>query len=307
MIIELTKQIKLVRPEAQAVFPYSNSLFIDDELKAMIDAGAGGRAYAATPVEEIQLLLLTHHHFDHINGVSLFKNAQIMVGREELWAFQNESEYNRSTGFHRWQELMGSQRSEKWDKLLSLPDDIPSRPAFQPLELAGVFKDGDTFELGHTSFTAVHTPGHSPGHYAFFFPQEKILFSSDLDVSPRGPWYGDEYCDLDDIIQSIYKLISLQPEILVSSHRRILDSRVEELLLAYLDIALQREEKILNYLTEPHTINDIADQEFINEWEQRNQHVLFWHKMMILKHLQRLEKLAKVARLDGDRYLKIAN
>ena len=307
MIIELTKHIKLVRPEAKAAFPYSNSLFIDDEVKVMIDAGAGGRAYAATPVEEIQLLLLTHHHFDHINGVSFFKNARKMAGQEEAWAFQDEAKYLRSTGFHRWQELMGSQRLENWDKIISLPDDIPSRPVFQPLELAGVFKDGDVFELGHTSLTAVHTPGHSPGHYAFFFPQERILFSGDLDVSPRGPWYGDEYCDLDDVINSINKLISLQPQILVSSHRRVLDSRVEELMRAYLDIALQREDKILNYLTEPHTIDDIAAQEFINEWEQRSQHVLFWHKMMILKHLHRLEKLAKVAPIGDDKYVKIAN
>lgn len=304
MIIELTKHIKVVRPEAKAVFPYSNSLFIDDEVKAMIDAGSGGRAYASTPVEKIELLLLTHHHFDHINGVSFFNNARKMAGREEAWAFQDEALYKKSTGYERWQELMGGQKNENWERLLELPDDVPSQLGFQAIELAGVFKDGDVFNLGQTSFSAVHTPGHSPGHYAFFFPQESILFSADLDVSPRGPWYGNEFCDLDDIIHSIYKLIALKPQILVSSHRKVFDSGVEDLFLAYLDIALQREEKILNYLTAPRSIDDIAAQDFINEWEQRNQHVLFWHKMMILKHLQRLEKLGQVAKTPDDKYIK---
>jgi glyoxylase-like metal-dependent hydrolase (beta-lactamase superfamily II) len=304
MIIELTKHIKVVRPEAKAVFPYSNSLFIDDEVKAMIDAGSGGRAYAEIPVKEINLLLLTHHHFDHINGVSFFSNAQKMAGREELWAFQDEAKYKESTGYDRWQELMGSPKNENWEKLLELPEDVPSCLGFQPIELAGVFKDGDVFKLGETSFAAVHTPGHSLGHYAFFFPQESILFSADLDVSPRGPWYGDEFCDLDDIIHSIHKLIALKPQILVSSHRRVFESGVEKLLRAYLDIALQREEKILDYLAAPRSIDEIASQDFIDEWEQRSQHVLFWHKMMILKHLKRLEKLCQVVKTTDGKYVK---
>jgi glyoxylase-like metal-dependent hydrolase (beta-lactamase superfamily II) len=295
----------LVRPEAQAVFPYSNSLFIDDEVKAMIDAGSGGRAYAQIPMGKIDLLFLTHHHFDHINGVSFFSNAEKLAGREEAWAFQDEAEYKKSTGYDRWQVLMGSPKSENWEKVIQLPDDVPSYVGFQAIELAGLFKDGDVFKLGETSFTAVHTPGHSPGHYAFFFPQESILFSADLDVSPRGPWYGNESCDLDDIIQSIYKLIALKPQTIVSSHRKVFDSGIEDLLMAYLNIALQRDEKILNYLTQPRSINDIVAQDFINEWEARNQHVLFWHKMMVLKHLKRLGKLGKVAEISDDKSLAL--
>jgi len=304
MLIKLTKHIKLVRPEAKAVFPYSNSLYIDDEVKTMIDAGAGGRAYAEIPTNEIKLLMLTHHHFDHINGVSFFNNAKKMSGREELWAFQDETKYAKSSGYHRWHELMGSQRNEKWEKIINLPDDVPSQPVFQKIDIAGVFKDGDIFNLGSTSLTTIHTPGHSPGHYAFFFPQEKILFSADLDVSSRGPWYGDEFCDLDDIVNSINKLIALKPQILVSSHRRILDSGVEDLLRDYLNIALQREVNILNYLTEPRTIDDIANQDFINEWELRTQHVLFWQKMMIVKHLDRLIKNRMVTKNEDNKYIK---
>jgi len=304
VLIELTKQIKLVRPEAKAMFPYSNSLFVDDEVKAMVDAGAGGRAYAQLPMDTINLLLLTHHHFDHVNGVSFFPKTKTMVGLEELWAFQDEVKYSLAMGLHHWEELMGTPREDIWERAENLPDDVPSKPAFQALKIAGVFKDGDVFDMGKTSFTAIHTPGHSPGHYAFFFPQESILFAGDLDVTSRGPWYGGEFCDLDDVIMSINKLISLKPKVLVSSHRRIIDTRVEELMRAYLDIALQREDKILHYLAEPRTINDITNQGFINEWEQVSQYTIFWHKMMIIKHLNRLIKNGLVMK-DGDKFVKI--
>jgi glyoxylase-like metal-dependent hydrolase (beta-lactamase superfamily II) len=199
---------------------------------------------------------------------------------------------------------MGHPQNDAGEMFLRLPDDVPSDYGFQAIDLVGVFQDGDVFNLGETSLTAVHTPGHSPGHYAFFFPKESILFSADLDVSPRGPWYGFESCDLDEIIDSIYKLIALKPHVLVSSHRKVLDSGVEDLLLDYLDIALTREEKIRDYLTVPRTINDIAAQNIINEWEQRNEYVLFWQKMMIYKHLKRLEKLDQVIKINDGKYVK---
>ncbi|MDD4802578.1 MAG: MBL fold metallo-hydrolase [Syntrophomonas sp.] len=305
MLIELTNQIKVVRPEVQSVFPYSNSLYIDDEVSAMIDAGAGGNAYAKLPVQDIDLLFISHHHFDHINGISFFNNARKIAGREEAWAFQDEDLYIKSTGYQRWEDLMGKPKRKDEDEFTELPADVPANYGYIPMQLAGEFKDGDIFNMGQTSLTAVHTPGHSPGHYSFFFPRESILFSADIDASPRGPWYGEEFCDLDAFIDSIHKLIALKPQILVSSHTRVFDSGVEDLLLAYLDIALQREEKILRFLREPHDVNDIADQNFIDEWKQDKPHILFWHKMMILKHLQRLEKHGQVIKINNDRYIKI--
>jgi glyoxylase-like metal-dependent hydrolase (beta-lactamase superfamily II) len=304
VVIELTKQIKLVRPEAKSIFPYSNSLFIDDEVKAMVDAGAGGRAYAQIPLDEVTLLLLTHEHFDHINGLSFFPKATIMVGEEGAWAFRDRAQYILSSGLQHWEELMGSPRETDWERAMNLPADIPDKPGFQAIEVVGVFKDGHVFNTGETSFTAVHTPGHSPGHYAFFFPKESILYAGDLDSTPQGPWYGGEFCDLDEIIMSVNKLISLKPNILVSSHRSVMDSRVEELMKAYIDIVLQREEKIFQYLVERRTIDDITNQGFFKEWEKETQHGIFRHKMMIVKHLNRLIKNGLVIK-DQGKYIKV--
>jgi len=306
VLIALTKQIKLVRPEALAVYPYSNSLFIDDATKTMIDAGSGGKAYQEVPTDRIGLLLLTHHHFDHTNGWVFFRNAKIMAGQEDATAFHDEKQFRERHGYSRWADLMGGSQVEEWERLWQMPPDVPTQPGFQNIQLDGEFKDGDIFQLGETCVQAIHAPGHSRGHYAFFFPQEKILFSSDLDVSPRGPWYGYGDCNLDDLIDSIHKLMDLEPEILVSSHRRVIDSGIRESFQAYLNIALHREARILEFLQEPHTIDEIAAQNIISEWERKIKTTEFFAKMMIVQHLKRLRNQGKIEATTDKRYVKIA-
>ena len=43
-----------------------------------------------------------------------------------------------------------------------------------------VFGDGYQFDLGGRAVSAVHTPGHSPGHCCFYEPDRKRLYSGDL-------------------------------------------------------------------------------------------------------------------------------
>ncbi len=307
MIIALDKHIKVIRPEGKAIFPYSNSVFIDDDVKALIDAGAGGRAYADLPMNKIELLLLTHHHFDHIHGMSFFENARKMVGQEELWAFTDENKYWLSSGYQHWEEIMGARKEGSWQSSQQMPDDVPIRPGFQAIHMDGVFRDGDEFQLGETLIKAIHTPGHSPGHYAFFFPEQKILFSADLDISPRGPWYGGEYSDFDDIVQSIHKMIELKPEILVTSHRKIFYEQIEQLLQEYINIGWEREMQILDSLALPRTLDDLTLQDMKMAYNtlEKSPHTLFWGKMMILKHLQRLLKLGQIKELGNYRYVRI--
>lgn len=306
MIIEITKQIKLVRTAAEVIYPYSNSIFIDDEVKTIIDAGAGGRAYAEIPCLEIQQLLLTHHHFDHINGIRFFPNARIWAGQEETWIYRDEDKFNEAQGYKCWSQLMGD-ISPYNKKPQVLPDDVPSRPGFQYIEIANTLKDGDVFNTGKTNFRAIHTPGHSPGHYAFYFPNEQILFSGDLDGTRRGPWYGFLYCDVGSIIESVNKLIDLQPRLLVSSHKRKACSgveKIENILRRYLNILLVREENIHNYLTEPRSLDEIIDQRFVDD-PGPTPLSLFWNKIMLLKHLQHLEEGGLVTKIEKNQYVRL--
>ncbi len=304
MIVAITKLIKLVRPEAPARFPYSNSLFIDDEKKIVIDAGAGGRAYSDISLSSIDKLLFTHFHFDHVNCAPLFAGRPKLSGREEIMFYQDENQFYRALGYHHWQEVLGTPYDGEHRPLPQIAADIPLRPGFNRIELAGSFQDGDCFDTGKTKFYAVHTPGHSPGHYAFFFPQEEILYAGDLDATRNGPWYADEYASIEAIIESIGKMIALEPRLLLSSHRNMIDKDIEKTLVSYLNVIFKREDLIFEFLTQPRTLDDIYEQRFIYEWGFEGSNLPFWYRAMILKHLERLIKNDRVIRTEDKKFIK---
>lgn len=307
MILDLTREVKVIRPEAKSVFPYSNSLFIDDEVRVMVDAGAGGRAYEEIDPKSIDLLLVTHNHFDHVNGISFFTNAQIKVSEEEALGYRSPEAYSAWAGFRHWEKLMGRTKVERFYQTVTMPDDVPVKPGFQDVKVSGVLKDRDVFDLGKTRIYALHTPGHSHGHYAFYLEKEGILFSGDLDLSPQGPWYAGEYSNFDDLVQSVERIIEIDPHILVTSHRRVFDRRKDDivkLLKDFIGIALEKEEKIYNLLTQPRTIQDIAQHNIMGDISTKSAYAQFWDKMMIMKHLERLEKHKRITRIDEDYYVQ---
>jgi glyoxylase-like metal-dependent hydrolase (beta-lactamase superfamily II) len=305
MIIDLDNGIKLIRPEGKAMFPYCNSVFIDDGIKTLIDAGSGGNAYAQIPKEEIGLILLSHSHFDHTHGLAYFPQAKIMAGMEEQYAFQDENKFYITAGFQRWEELMGSHKEEKMTTQNPLPDDVLAKPGFRKLELAGVFKDNDEIVVGSKRMIALHTPGHSVGHYGFFFPDQRILFSGDMDVSPRGPWYGGYDSSYADVIASVERLIALKPEVLITSHRKIFYENIEQLLREYVQIVLDRDERIMAFLGQSHTLDEIEGQELGFYQLGKTLFNIFWSKVMILKHLEYHIQMGEVEDLGNHRYRRI--
>jgi glyoxylase-like metal-dependent hydrolase (beta-lactamase superfamily II) len=49
------------------------------------------------------------------------------------------------------------------------------------------FNDGEIIDFGHVKLQVVHTPGHTPGHCAFYEEKTGLLFSADIDLSGFGP------------------------------------------------------------------------------------------------------------------------
>lgn len=309
MIIDLNSQVQLIRPEGKAVFPYSNSLYIKGNPSVLIDAGSGSRAYSEIK-DRVDIVLLTHNHFDHINGVSLFPKAAIWASRLEAPGYSDPAEFASYAGFQRWEELMGRPRTNSFAQVNTMPDDIPVRPGFQPIDLQGMLDDGIVFDTGQERIVAIHTPGHSHGHCSFWLEKSGILFSADIDLSPYGPWYGGEYSDFNQFEASVYRLIEMKPAILATSHRRIFHKDKENiagLLSNYLNIALQKERHILDYLKKPCTFMNIAEQEFLNTYPARTEYTRFWTRMMLLKHLQRLEGKGLIRRQGDEPWYEINN
>lgn len=306
MIVPLTDKVKVIRPLSPPRFPFSNSLYVDDEQKLMIDAGAGVSAYAELgphTTDNVDKLILTHYHFDHNHGYTLFKNADIWVGQEERWAYEDQNLFQEASGYEYWSAFMGKV-PEEHDVLPDHPEVIAAR-GFKAIPLAETYKDGDVFDTGEVQIQAIHTPGHTPGHYAFYLPRENILFSADLDISPRGPWYGEKYSDFDDLVRSVQRLLSIKPDILVTSHRRVFYDHIEQLLNQFLDMALAKEYRMMEYLKQPMTLDEIFLRESAFCPETLTPNGVFRQKFMLFKHLQSLIKNKRIIKISADKYMRV--
>jgi len=68
--------------------------------------------------------------------------------------------------------------------------------------------------------TVVHTPGHTPGHLAFFWPERRLMITGDIvatwpDLSPG--WKGFTL-DVAEHLKSVRRMASFAPEILAVGH-----------------------------------------------------------------------------------------
>lgn len=285
----ISQGVYMIRPSNKCLFPYSNSLYIAGDHRILIDAGAGSRAYRDWPCGPPDQIMLSHYHYDHNNCLDLFPGVPILAGAEERWAYEDEGRFMAALGYQRWEELMGAPRQGLFADVFERPEDVPVGPGFRPIEPARYFEDGEVFDLGNTRVMAIHTPGHTPGHYAFFLPEQGILYSGDIDLSLWGPWYSAEVSDFDAMVASINRLRLLKPRMIISSHRQqIFTENLDTLLVNYLKVPLEKEQRLLEFLEHPRTMDEIANQDFVHVYPPRSQFQVFWNRMMIRKHLDRL-------------------
>lgn len=301
VVEDLGRGVKVIRPATRAAYPYSNSLYIDDEIKTVIDAGAGCKVYQPIHPEGIDLLFLTHYHFDHTHGTSIFTRAKILTGKEEAAAYSDPGFYYDISGIARWEQWVGKPRSHSFSSV-QLPEDVLAVPGYRFIPLSGTFEDGQVLDLGRVRVTALHTPGHTCGHYSFWLEKEGILFSADLDLAGQGPWYGDGSSDFSALVDSVQRLLAMDPAILVTSHRRVFyrdRDNIKASLRDYLQIALQREEAIHALLDVPRSREEIAASEGVFTRRAISEYEFFWNQVMVYQHLSRLEASGHIAAVEG--------
>jgi hydroxyacylglutathione hydrolase len=129
-------------------------------------------------------LWLTHGHFDHVADHEVvtkkFPKAKVLI-----------------------HALDEPKLIEPANRYLQLPFEIPSRKADEYV------KDGQELKIGNIVVRVLHTPGHSPGHVMFHFPEQKILVGGDLII--MGAVGRTDFPDADygELQASIRKILAL--------------------------------------------------------------------------------------------------
>ena len=69
-----------------------------------------------------------------------------------------------------------------------------------------------------SSVDVIATPGHTPGHLAFFFREASLLFAGDYDLTRFGPWYGDLFSSIEQTRASIDLLQKIPAGVVMTGH-----------------------------------------------------------------------------------------
>ena len=160
-------------------------LVIDENTKkaVLIDASAlipeitdTVKAYGA----DVEYILLTHGHFDHIMGLNELKkalNAKAVICHDDLIISDNINEFTRLFG--------------------GLCESVP--PVYEKF-----VKDGDIITVGDMQIRVIHTPGHTEGGVCYLI--EDKLFSGDTLFKGsvgRTDLFGGNFQELLDSVKNI--------------------------------------------------------------------------------------------------------
>ena len=93
-----------------------------------------------------------------------------------------------------------------------------------------MIENGDSIETDHGRLVAVHTPGHTPEHLAFDWPERKALFVGDLLLGEGNTTWVAEYpgC-VADYLASLERVRTLNPAVIYPTHGAALENPLDAL------------------------------------------------------------------------------
>jgi glyoxylase-like metal-dependent hydrolase (beta-lactamase superfamily II) len=98
-----------------------------------------------------------------------------------------------------------------------------------------VLTDSEILDEVYGGLQAISTPGHAPGHMAYWQPKERVLFCGDTIFnmpSMRLP-YSFLTVDMAQNIASIAKLVALEPKVICFGHGKPITQHAAQRLEAF--------------------------------------------------------------------------
>ncbi len=154
-------------------------------------------SHAATDVKRI---IITHAHPDHVGAIPELQKATgavLIVPIGERPMIDGEKAIPRA------------------------PTSIkPPHTVLKDMKADRSLQDGEVLSEVYGGLQAVSTPGHAPGHMAYWLPEQKVLFCGDVIFNmPRMRLpFRFLTVDMAQNIKSIARLTELEPEVICFGH-----------------------------------------------------------------------------------------
>jgi glyoxylase-like metal-dependent hydrolase (beta-lactamase superfamily II)/8-oxo-dGTP pyrophosphatase MutT (NUDIX family) len=214
--------------------------------------------------DAVAAIVLTHHHRDHVSGVSEIARALAVP----VWA-----------------------HADTLSRIPELLEGIATR----------ALANGDILDLAGVTLRAIHTPGHAPGHLAFFEATRRVLIAGDLVSGLSTILVGFTDGDMDAYLDALRRVAALDPKVVLPSHGPPLPGKAIGATIAH---RLARETAIVAVLADgkPRDLAEIA----LDVYAGTPDAPAFLRELQTRAHLTRLVRLGQVAK-TGDRYRRSAD
>lgn len=124
--------------------------------------------------------------------------------------------------------------------------------------------DGDVLSVGGVALRVLSTPGHAPDHVAFYWEEERILFSGDLVLGRGTVVIAPPSGSMEDYLQSLERVAGLDLRMIAPGHGPLV-SDPAGWIRGYLDHRRERERQILRCLAEaPRTPAELVAQIYVS-------------------------------------------
>ncbi|MFM9585096.1 Glyoxylase, beta-lactamase superfamily II [Streptomyces sp. cf124] len=186
----------------QRPFPDANTLLVPGRQPALVDTGFIGHAdetaaWACAHAGNVDLIVNTHWHSDHVGGNALLQaqGAAIAAGTPEADAITRR------------------------DRGCCAAEYLDQPVAAYTVDLA--LNDGQVLRLGDADWEVVRTPGHTPGHLALWQPDERLLVVGDALSDYDVGWVNlalDGPDAATTALASLKRMADLEPRLILPSH-----------------------------------------------------------------------------------------
>ena len=189
------------------------NVIIDTSLPAM--APKHKQLLTAVSDDPVHSIIITHGHGDHTGGVALWREPKTQViAQQNMVEFLN---YQKRLG-----KLFMQRNSAQFGfDLVTSPASTTSQSAGVNMLPNTLFDRRLDFTLGGEQFEVLHTPGETYDALTVWMPEYKAAFVGDLFYRSFPNIYtlrGTKPRWALDYIESINRVLALQPEILLPSH-----------------------------------------------------------------------------------------
>ena len=291
MIGQTIGPLQFIPGENRGRYPYCNSIYIE-EAGILIDPGSDRKTLIELrDTRDVHQVWLSHWHEDHFMHLDLFEDLPFWISERDLPPLTGIET------FLDWYEMENPEYRTFWAAMIKDQFHYQVRPP------AGFLVDGEIIDLGSLTVEVVPTPGHTPGHLAFYFREPKILFMGDYDLTDFGPWYGDLYSHIDQTIESLGRLQRIPAAAWLTGHENGMFTQPPGALWDHYErVIYQREDKLLNLLSSPKTLDEIVEAWIVyGRPREPKAFFEFGERAIMKKHLNRLEKNGRVVQ-NGKTY-----